>query len=61
MGELSDSQGEVVVPRQSIVNLRDQNREIVAAIRENRDPAITGEDVLPTMQILKQAQSSADV
>lgn len=60
MGELRDSGGEIIVPRQSIVDLRDQNREFVEAVRENRDPPITAEDVLPTMQLLHQAQVCAE-
>lgn len=60
MGELRDTDGSVIVPRRSIVDLRDQNREFVEAVRDGRDPAITGEDVLPTMRILHHAQSCAD-
>jgi 2-hydroxy-4-carboxymuconate semialdehyde hemiacetal dehydrogenase len=60
MGELRDSDGKVLVPRRSIVDLRDQNREFVAAVREGRDPAVTGEDVLPTMRMLHNAQASAE-
>lgn len=60
MGELRDSKGEIVVPQRSIVDLREQNREFVQAILEHRDPAVTGEDVLPTMKILHDAQACAD-
>jgi len=60
MGMLYDFSGNIVVPHQSIVDLREQNREFVAAVRENREPAITGEDVLPAMRILQQAQDCAE-
>ncbi len=60
MGELHEADGTVIVPRHSIVDLRDQNREFVEAIREGRDPAITGKDVMPAMRLLHRAQESAD-
>ena len=60
-GTLYDGEGNVVVPRHSIVDLLEQNREFVSAVTEGRDPAITGEDVLPAMRILEKAQASADV
>lgn len=59
-GTLYNAQGDVVVPHRSIVDLSEQNREFVSAVREGRDPAITGEDVLPTMRILEQAQTCAE-
>ena len=55
-GALHDAEGETIVAQQSIVDLREQNREFVESVREGRDPAITGETVLPTMQILQDAQ-----
>ena len=60
LGELRDSEGHLIVPRHSIVDLRAQNQEFIEAIRQNRDPAVTGEEVLPAMRILHQAQSSAE-
>lgn len=60
LGELRDSDGSIIVPRRSIVDLHDQNREFVEAVRDGRDPAIAGEDVLPTMRILHDAQVCAD-
>ena len=60
MGELRDSDGTIIVTQHSIVDLRDQNREFVEAVREGRDPAIAGEDVLPAMRVLHQAQACAD-
>lgn len=60
MGALYDFGGEVVVPHHSIVDLREQDREFVAAVREGRDPAITGEDILPAMRILERAQACAE-
>ena len=60
MGTLRYHAGEVIVPRQSITDLRAQNREFIDAVREGRDPAITGEDVLPAMHILQRAQSCAE-
>ena len=60
-GQLLDGEGNVVMPRHSIVDLRDQNREFVAAVREGRDPAITGEDALGAMRALQAAQTSAEV
>ena len=59
-GALRDHSGNVLVPRQSITDLREQNREFISAIREDRDPAITGEAVLPTMHLLQKAQSCAE-
>jgi 2-hydroxy-4-carboxymuconate semialdehyde hemiacetal dehydrogenase len=58
IGELRDASGEIVVPQQSIVELGEQDREFIDAVRENRDPAITGEAILPTMRILQEAQDS---
>ncbi len=57
-GELIDLEGNVVVPRTSIVDLSNQNRQFVAAVREARRPACTPEDVLPCMQVLQKAQDS---
>ncbi len=59
-GTLYDGQGNVVVPHRSVVDLYDQDHEFVAAVREERDPGITGEDVLPAMEVLQEAQVSAD-
>ena len=50
----------VIVPARSPVDLRDQNREFVAAVRERRDPAVTGEQVLPAMRALQEAQKCAE-
>ncbi|MAE63419.1 MAG: hypothetical protein CMJ18_04035 [Phycisphaeraceae bacterium] len=58
-GTLYDGAGDVVVPHQSIWDLYDQNVEFVAAVREGRDPEITGESVLPTMKALADAERSA--
>ena len=57
-GTLFDSSGAIVIPHQSITDLREQNREFVESVREERDPAITGEDILATMQILQEGQDS---
>ena len=57
---LYDTDGTIVVPKQPIVDLVDQNCEFVGAVREGRDPAITGEEVLPAMWVLQEAQQSAD-
>jgi len=59
-GTLLDGEGKVVMPEHSISDLLEQNREFVAAVAENRDPAITGEDVLPAMRVLQTAQEDAD-
>ena len=58
-GELLDGGGKVVMPRCSIVDLLDQDREFVAAVREDRDPAVAGEDALGAMKALEAAQASA--
>ena len=60
MGTLYNTDGDVVVPYRDIVDLTDQNAEFVAAVREGRDTDITGEDILPTMEVLHAAQESAD-
>jgi 2-hydroxy-4-carboxymuconate semialdehyde hemiacetal dehydrogenase len=60
MGTLRDHAENVIVPQQSITDLREQNREFVDAVRQDRDPSITGEDVLPAMRILQRAQSCAE-
>ena len=60
MGTLYNTDGDVVVPHRGIVDLTDQNAEFVAAVREGRDTDITGEDILPTMEVLHAAQESAD-
>lgn len=59
MGQLVDSTGTVLVPRQSVVDLRDQDREFIDSIRENRDPAITVDEILPAMRLLHQAERYA--
>ena len=60
MGILRDYAENIVVPEQSVTDLRAQNQEFISAIREDRDPAITGEDVLPAMRILQKAQACAE-
>lgn len=55
-GVLRDMNGKEIVPYQSIVDLHDQNREFVEAVRMSRVPAITPFDVLPAMTILDQAE-----
>jgi hypothetical protein len=37
-----------------------QNREFVAAVREHRQPAISADAVLPTLDLLQQAQDAYD-
>ena len=59
-GELSTAAGKIIIPRADHTDLSVQNREFIAAIREDRDPAITGEAVLPCMAVLEQAQARAD-
>lgn len=59
-GTLLDGDGNEIVDRHPNVDLESQNRDFVAAVREGRDPAITGEDVLPAMRVLQQAQSTAE-
>jgi len=59
-GKLVDGEGNIVVPRVDHVDLHDQDAEFVAAVLENRDPSITGEQILPCMQVLEAAQASAE-
>ena len=59
MNGLYDAKGTIIVPQQSIVDLYEQDLEFINAIREKRDPAITGEDILSSMRILHHAQSIA--
>ena len=56
---LYNADGGVLVETHPITDLYDQNREFIDAVREARDPAITGEDILPAMRILQQAQNLA--
>lgn len=58
-GTLYDAWGATVVSQRSVVDLDEQDADFVASIREGRDPAITGEEVLPAMRILDEAESSA--
>ena len=58
-GTLFDADGRVVVPHQSINDLYEQDQEFIAAVLEQRDPSITGEQVLPAMQVLQKAQACA--
>lgn len=59
-GTLYNAEGNIIVPYQSIVDLHEQDREFVESVCEGRDSAITGEDVLPAMQILQIAQDIAE-
>lgn len=59
-GALHDAAGNVIVPQHSITDLHDQDQEFVNSVGQGRDPAITGEQVLPAMHVLEQAQASAD-
>ncbi len=59
-GVLYNAEGKVLIPYQSVVDLHEQDREFIESVRDGRDPAITGEDVLPTMQILHEAQICAE-
>ena len=58
-GSLLDGAGNVVIPHHSLFDLRKQDEEFVAAVREGRDPAITCEAVLPAMRVLQTAQDNA--
>jgi len=55
-GTLYDLDRKEIVPYQSIVDLHEQNREFVDAFRNERKPAIGPSDVLPTMEILAEAE-----
>lgn len=57
---LIGSDRSVIVPARSPVDLHDQNHEFVASVRGRRDPAVTGEDVLPAMRVLQEAQGFAE-
>lgn len=59
-GTLYDSKGEVLVPHYPVNGLEFQDKEFIDAIREDRDPSTTGEDILPTMEILHKAQMGAE-
>jgi len=59
-GKLLDGEGRVVVPETSSRDLCAQDQEFITSVREGRDPGITGEEVLPAMQVLQRAQASAD-
>ena len=57
---LFDFENQIVVPQSSIWDMLDQDKEFIAAIHENREPAVTAEDILPTMQAISRAQVIAD-
>ena len=59
-GTLYDGGGNVIQSHQSTLDLTDQDAEFINAIREQRDPAISGEEVLPTMRTLQVAQQCAE-
>ena len=59
-GTLYDFDGKEVMPNTSIVDLAVQDREFIAAIREQRVPLISAEAILPTMRVLSEAQAIAD-
>jgi len=59
-GTLYDGDDNVIVPHHDHVDLLAQDSEFIAAIREDRDPAITGEQVLPAMEVLEKAEKSAE-
>ena len=58
-GTLYDADGKIIVPHHPVNDLHAQDREFIDSIRKGRDPAVTGEDVLPAMRILQMAQTSA--
>lgn len=62
-GELR-SKDEVLVPKQDLQDLTepimDQDAEFLAAIREHRDPAISGRSVRPALAALQVVQDSLD-
>ena len=60
-GKLCDLDENEVVPRHSHLDLLPQDAEFVAAVRENRDPAITADKILPAMRAIAEAQKIADV
>ena len=57
---LYNFEGKILVPKQSIMDLVDQNTEFIVALRENRPPTITPETIMPTMQLITQAQTIAE-
>lgn len=59
MGVLRDTKGSVIVPQSSITDLFEQDKEFIESILQNRTPAIGAEDILPTMEILQQAENKA--
>ena len=59
-GALIDGEGKQIMPAESITGLGSQNREFISAVVEGRDPAVTGEQVLPCMEVLHKAQEAAE-
>lgn len=59
-GTLFDGDDNIVLPHHDYIDLTMQNREFIAAVQEERDPSITGESILPAMEVLSKAQQSAD-
>ena len=60
-GLLVDFADEVIVPQHSTWDLSLQDHEFVAAVRENRQPQIGPETIMPAMRAIAQAQAVADV
>jgi 2-hydroxy-4-carboxymuconate semialdehyde hemiacetal dehydrogenase len=60
-GELRSRDG-VLVPRQDLQDLTepimDQDGEFLAAVREGREPAVSGRSVRPAMAALQQVQAT---
>ena len=59
-GTLYDFEDHVIVPEHSTWDLMRQDREFIDAVRQNRDPAITAETIMPAMRAIAQAQATAD-
>ena len=59
-GRLFNEKKEDVVPQASWLDLIPQNRQMLAAIREGDPSDYDIESVLPAMEVLQQAQSSAE-
>jgi 2-hydroxy-4-carboxymuconate semialdehyde hemiacetal dehydrogenase len=56
-GRLVGKEGEVFVPSDAHP-IREQDREFLSAVREDREPSVSGRSVLPAMRALQVVQDS---
>lgn len=58
-GELRNKEGQDLTPPKTN-SIREQDQEFFAAIRENREPSVNGDSVMPTMRVLQYVQDHGE-